>query len=238
MGSPRSGTDARRRTVRSFVTRAGRLTGAQQRALTEQWPRFGVDFGAGRLDLAALFGNDAPCTLEIGFGNGEHLAARAQAEAGRNFLGLEVYRPGIGCLLRVAGAAELGNVRVIAHDAVEVLREQIALGVLDEVEILFPDPWPKKRHHKRRLIQAEFALLVATRLAAGGRLSLATDWEPYAEQMRLVLDACPLLERGGAAGVTSRVPTRFERRGKDLGLRVHNLLYLRLLTHRISAGGP
>ncbi len=238
MGSPRSGTDTRLRTVRSFVTRAGRLTGAQQRALTEQWPRFGVDFGPGRLDLAALFGSGRPCTLEIGFGNGEHLAGRAQAEPERNFLGLEVYRPGIGCLLRAAAAAELGNLRVIAHDGVEVLREQIAPDALDEVEILFPDPWPKKRHHKRRLIQAEFALVLATRLAAGGRLRLATDWEPYAEQMRLVLDACPLLERGGPAGAMSRAPTRFERRGKDLGLKVHDLLYLRRLTHRISARGP
>src|SRR5258708_4864226 len=194
MGAPRSGTESRLRTVRSFVTRAGRLTGAQQRALTEQWPRFGLDFSASRLDLAALFGNGRPCTLEIGFGNGEHLAGRAQGEPERNFLGLEVYRPGIGCLLRTAAAAELGNLRVIAHDGVEVLREQIAPDALDEVEILFPDPWPKKRHHKRRLIQAEFALVLATRLAAGGRLRLATDWEPYAEQMRLVLDACGVLE--------------------------------------------
>jgi tRNA (guanine-N7-)-methyltransferase len=236
MGS-RSGTDTRFRTVRSFVTRAGRLTGAQQRALAEQWPRFGVDFGAGRLDLPLLFGNGNPCALEIGFGNGEHLAGRAQTEPERNFLGVEVYRPGIGRLLRAAAAAELGNVRVIAHDAVEVLREQIAPGALEEVEILFPDPWPKKRHHKRRLIQAEFALLVATRLAGGGRLRLATDWAPYAEQIRLVLDACPLMEREGDAGVISRAPTRFERRGTDLGLTVHDLVYLRLLTHRISARG-
>ncbi len=238
MGSPRSGTEARLRTVRSFVTRAGRLTGAQQRALIELWPRFGIDLGAGRLDLAVLFGNGRPCTMEIGFGNGEHLAGRAQAEPERNFLGVEVYRPGIGSLLRAAAAAELRNVRVIAHDAVEVLGEQIAPDALDEVEILFPDPWPKKRHHKRRLIQAEFVRLVATRLAEGGRFRLATDWEPYAEQMRLVLDACPLLERGEAAGVTSRAPTRFERRGTGLGLTVHDLLYLRSLTHRISTTGP
>jgi tRNA (guanine-N7-)-methyltransferase len=238
VGSPRSGTETRHRTVRSFVTRAGRLTGAQQRALAEQWPRFGVDFSAGRLDLAALFGNSRPCTMEIGFGNGEHLAGRAQAEPARNFLGVEVYRPGIGGLLRAADAAELDNVRVIAHDAVEVLREQIAADALDEVEILFPDPWPKKRHHKRRLIQAEFVRLVASRLGGGGRLRLATDWEPYAEQMRLVLDACPLLERDGAAGATNRAPTRFERRGTELGLTVHDLLYLRTLTHRISTSGP
>jgi tRNA (guanine-N7-)-methyltransferase len=240
MGSPPSGPETRLRTVRSFVTRAGRLTAAQQRALTEQWPRYGVDFSAARLDLAALFGNARPCTMEIGFGNGEHLAARAQAEPERNFLGVEVYRPGIGALLRVVGAAELSNVRVIAHDAVDVLRERIAADALDEVELLFPDPWPKKRHHKRRLIQAEFVQLVATRLSGGGRFRLATDWEPYAEQMRLLLDACPLLEREDAASAGSRAPTRFERRGTALGLKVHDLLYLRAraLSQRISAPGP
>jgi tRNA (guanine-N7-)-methyltransferase len=238
MGSPPSGIQARLRTVRSYVTRAGRLTGAQQRALAELWPRFGVDFGATPLDLTALFGNGRPLTLEIGFGNGEHLAGRAQAEPERNFLGVEVYRPGIGSLLRAAAAADLGNVRVIAHDAVEVLREQILPDALDEVELLFPDPWPKKRHHKRRLVQAEFVLLVATRLIGGGRFRLATDWEPYAEQMREVLDTCPLLAREGAASPGSRAPTRFERRGRNLGLTVHDLLYRRGLPHRISTSGP
>src|SRR5260221_14467289 len=123
MGSPRSGTDTRLRTVRSFVTRAGRLTGGQQRALTEQWPRFGVDFNASPLDVAALFGNGRPCTLEIGFGNGEHLAGRARAEPEPNFLGLEVYRPGIGCLLPAPAAAQLCHLRVLSPDAAQVLRE-------------------------------------------------------------------------------------------------------------------
>ena len=235
---PRPDTDTRRRTVRSFVTRAGRLTGAQSKAIAEHWLRFGVDFSASRLELATLFGNKSPCTLEIGFGNGEHLAGRAQAEPMRNFLGVEVHRPGIGRLLRVAAEAGLDNVRVIAHDAVEVLREQIAPGALDEVEILFPDPWPKKRHHKRRLIQAGFAGLVATRLRVGGRLRLATDWEAYAEQMRLVLDGCPLLEGAAPAGAETRAPTRFERRGADLGLKVHEFEYQRSLTQRISNRGP
>src|SRR5579862_6000893 len=164
------------RAVRSYVTRAGRLTDAQQRALIELWPRFGVPFGPTVLDLGSLFTRAAPCTMEIGFGNGEHLAARARAEPDRNFLGVEVHRPGIGHLLRAAAAAELGNLRVIEHDAVEVLAEQVAPGALDEIQILFPDPWPKKRHHKRRLIQPGFALLAASRLRMGGRIRLATDW--------------------------------------------------------------
>src|SRR5712675_2190321 len=208
MDLPRPGTDTRQRTVRSFVTRAGRLTGAQKKAIAEHWLHFGVDFSAARLELAALFGNGAPCTLEIGFGNGEHLAGRAQTEPERNFIG------------------------------VEVLREQIAPGALDEVEILFPDPWPKKRHHKRRLIQAEFVELVATALTAGGRFKLATDWEPYAEQMRAVLDACGFLEGVDPAGVNRRTPTRFERRGTGLGHRVHDFAYQRSLTQRISREGP
>lgn len=228
---PPTVSTASRRTVRSFVIRAGRVTDAQQRALAEQWPRFGVAFSAATLDLAALFGRRAPCTLEIGFGNGTHLAARALAEPARDFIGVEVHRPGIGHLLRAAAAANLANLRVIDHDAVDVLHAQIAPGALDEVQILFPDPWPKKRHHKRRLIQPEFAALAATRLAVGGRLLLATDWAPYAEHMRLVLDACPMLEpvavtpaAGDAAG---RALTRFEQRGLRLGHAVTDLAYRR-----------
>ena len=182
-----------RRTVRSFVVRAGRITAAQQRALVELWPRFGLPAGDTVLDLGAVFGRHAPCTLEIGFGNGEHLRSRAQAEPARNFLGVEVHRPGIGHLLRAAAGADLNNLRVIDRDAVEVLQFQIAPDALDEVQILFPDPWPKKRHHKRRLIQPEFTALVATRLRIAGRLLLATDWAPYAEHMRLVLGECPHL---------------------------------------------
>jgi tRNA (guanine-N7-)-methyltransferase len=217
------------RAVRSYVVRAGRLTDAQQRALIELWPRYGVPFGEAVLDLAALFGRPGPCTLEIGFGNGEHLAARAQAEPARNFLGVEVHRPGIGRLLRAAAAAELDNLLIINHDAVEVLQQQIAPGALDQVQILFPDPWPKKRHHKRRLIQTDFALLAASRLRPGGQLHLATDWAPYAEHMRLVLDACPLLEPlvPQDAGSSRRDATRFEQRGLRLGHQVRDLMYRR-----------
>ena len=220
-----------RRAVRSFVMRAGRVTDAQQRALVELWPRFGVPFSDTLLDLAVLFGRQAPITLEIGFGNGEHLAARAQAEPTRNFIGAEVHRPGIGHLLRAAAAANLINLRIIDHDAVEILQYQIEPGELDEIQILFPDPWPKKRHHKRRLIQPEFAALAASRLRTGGWLRLATDWAPYAEHMRLVLDTCPLLTPLAGPASThetaGRVATRFERRGLRLGHRVSDLAYRR-----------
>jgi tRNA (guanine-N7-)-methyltransferase len=219
-----------RRTVRSFVMRAGRVTDAQKRALSELWPRFGVPFSEAELDLAELFGRTAPCTLEIGFGNGEHLAARALAEPRRNFLGAEVHRPGIGHLLRSAAAARLENLRVIAHDAVEVLEQQISPGALDEIQILFPDPWPKTRHHKRRLIQPGFAALAASRLRPGGLIRLATDWTPYAEHMGQVLDACPslgLVCDPQLAQLPGRVATRFERRGLRLGHPVLDLVYRR-----------
>jgi tRNA (guanine-N7-)-methyltransferase len=218
------------RAVRSFVRRAGRMTDAQQRALAELWPQYGVPAGEGPLEFASVFGRDAACTLEIGFGNGDHLAARAQAEPERNFLGVEVHRPGIGHLLRAAAAAKLANLRIVEQDAVEVLRARIAPEALDEAQILFPDPWPKKRHHKRRLIQPDFAVLVASRLRQGGRLHLATDWAPYAQHMRIVLDACPSLApltlRSGDSQVT-RVATRFEQRGLRLGHAVCDLVYER-----------
>lgn len=205
------------REVRSFVRRAGRQTPAQQRALIELWPRYGVADDGGLLDFGVLFGRDAPTTLEIGFGNGDHLAARALAAPERNFLGVEVHRPGIGHLLRAAAAANLANLRVAEQDAVVLLRERVLADALDEVQILFPDPWPKKRHHKRRLIQPEFAVLVASRLRRGGRLHLATDWEPYADQMRSVLEGCPLLATVTDERLTSRAVTRFEQRGLRLG---------------------
>ena len=221
-----------RRAVRSYVMRSGRLTDAQRRALEELWPRFGLAYGPSPLDLPALFGRKAPCTLEIGFGNGEHIAARARAEPSRDFLGVEVHRPGIGHLLRIAAESGLANLKIIDHDAVEVLRDQLAPGALDEIEILFPDPWPKKRHHKRRLIQPEFAALAASRLRNGGRLLLATDWAPYAEHMRITLSACPSLAPEGdsasTAAAKARIATRFEQRGLRLGHEVTDLVYSRL----------
>jgi tRNA (guanine-N7-)-methyltransferase len=223
---------APRRAIRSFVKRGGRITAAQQRALAELWPRYGVDYGTAALDLDALFGRRAPRTLEIGFGDGETLVALAAAHPERDYLGLEVHAPGVGhCLLRAAAAA-LGNLKVIQHDAVEVLETAIAPGALDEVLIYFPDPWPKKRHHKRRLVQRPFVALLATRLRAGGRLRLATDWSPYAEWMREVLDASAEFrnvagERGYVPRPAERPVTKFERRGTRLGHEARDLEYQR-----------
>jgi tRNA (guanine-N7-)-methyltransferase len=225
-------SDTPPRSVRSYVMRAGRITVAQQRALAELWPRYGIDFEPTPLDLDRLFARRAARTLEIGFGNGEHLIERARREPERDFLGVEVHTPGVGRLLLAAAAAGVEQLRVIAHDAVEVLGAQIAPASLDEVQLLFPDPWPKKRHHKRRLVQAPFARLVASRLKPGARWHIATDWEPYAEDMLQVLRGCPELENavpggGYAQAPPSRSATRFERRGVGLGHRVRELLFTR-----------
>jgi tRNA (guanine-N7-)-methyltransferase len=223
------------RAIRSYVVRAGRMTDAQRRALDQLWPRFGLEFQPLPLNLDDIFGRRAPRTLEIGFGDGEHLLERALVAPERDFLGVEVHPPGIGHLLLAAARAETTNLRVIAHDAVEVLRTQIPPDVLDEVQLLFPDPWPKKRHHKRRLLTDSFALLVASRLAPAGRFHAATDWLPYAEQMLSVLNDCPLLRNcsldGGFVGsqdVMTRRPTRFQRRGERLGHGVRELLFRRV----------
>jgi tRNA (guanine-N7-)-methyltransferase len=220
------------RPIRSFVMRGGRATVAQQRALCEQWPRYGLDYSPSALDLPTLFGRSAPRTLEIGFGNGEHLAALADRQSARDFIGVEVHPPGVGHLLQLAAAAELTNLRVSRHDAVEVLRDQIPSGSLDEVLVLFPDPWHKKRHHKRRLVNPAFATLIASRLATGGRLHLATDWEDYARQMIEVLDGEPaLVNCAGTGGLmprdAERAPTRFERRGERLGHAVFDMEFER-----------
>ena len=220
------------RAIRSFVTRAGRITEAQERALGELWPKYGVEFAPQPLSAQALFGREAPRTLEIGFGNGEHLLALAAAHPERDFIGVEVHRPGVGRLLLGLEKAALGNVRLVCHDAVEVLEQQIPRGFLDELLILFPDPWPKKRHHKRRLIQGPFTALAAARLAHGGVLRLATDWEPYALEMLEVLthtaDLENLSEYGGfMARPSERAPTRFERRGERLGHAVWDLAFRR-----------
>jgi len=221
------------RPIRSFVMRAGRMTVGQSRALEDLWPRYGVEFSPQVLSLDALFGRSAPRTLEIGFGNGEHLAALAAAHPERDYLGIEVHRPGVGHLLMLTAANNLTNVRTSTHDAVEVLGEQIAPGSIDEVLVLFPDPWHKKRHHKRRLIQPPFVELIASRLRAGGVLRLATDWEEYALQMLEVLGAASALFRNlSPAGdwmprPEERAPTRFEKRGARLGHGVWDLAFER-----------
>ena len=216
------------RSIRSFVTRGGRITAAQERALTALWPKYGVAFGMQLLEVRALFGRDAPLTIEIGFGNGDNLLALAAAHPARDFLGVEVHRPGVGRLLLGLEERRLANVRVICHDAVEVFERQIAPQSVHEILILFPDPWPKKRHHKRRLIQRPFADLAVSRLTHGGVVRLATDWQPYALEMLATLIATPGLENLAADGAfvprpAERAPTRFERRGERLGHEVWDL---------------
>jgi tRNA (guanine-N7-)-methyltransferase len=223
-----------RRPIRSFVLREGRLTAGQERAFAELWPRWGCDWRPGeRLHLPALFGNARPVVLEIGFGNGESLAQMAAAELGRNFLGLEVHRPGVGHLLLEIERLALTNLRVLRQDAIALLRDGLAPASLAAVHLYFPDPWPKKRHHKRRILQPSFVALVARVLASGGLFHVATDWEPYAEHMLTVLDAADDLfvnsaGRGHyAPRPASRPMTKFERRGERLGHRVRDLIYVR-----------
>lgn len=224
--------DLRQRAIRSFVVRAGRMTSGQQRAMAQLWPRFGIEYSPQPLDLDAVFGRRAPRVMEVGFGNGEHLAQLASRSPEQDFIGVEVHPPGVGQLLLRIESAGLSNLRASRHDAVEVLENQIAPGSLHGLLVLFPDPWHKKRHHKRRLVNPAFAHLAASRLAPGGVLHLATDWEPYAHWMLEVLEAQPLLENLSDPGRWAlrdplRQPTRFERRGERLGHAVHDLRFRR-----------
>jgi tRNA (guanine-N7-)-methyltransferase len=219
-----------RRGIRSYVLRQGRTSPAQSRAVETLLPRFGVAYQTVPIDLTAHFGRGAPKVLEIGFGMGETTASIAQALPDTDFLGVEVHTPGVGALLRHIEARNLANVRIVQHDAVEVVRHMIAPDSLAGIHVFFPDPWPKKRHHKRRLIQPPFVALLASRLRPGGYLHLATDWEEYALQMLSVLSAEPLLDNtaaGFASRPTYRPPTKFEQRGLKLGHDVWDLLFRR-----------
>ena len=230
MTASRPAADGPRRPVRSYVLRAGRVGSGQQRALAELGPRFVLPFQPQPLDAAAIFGRRAPLVLEIGFGMGDATAAIAAARPDTDFIGVEVHPPGVGALLRHIGERGLTNLRLIQHDAVEVLHHMVAPGTLAAVHVFFPDPWPKKRHHKRRLIQPSLVSLVASRLAPGGVLHCATDWEPYAEQMLEVLSAEPLLRNttaGWAPRPDYRPLTRFEVRGLRLGYAVRDLVFTR-----------
>jgi tRNA (guanine-N7-)-methyltransferase len=233
MTDPRPETPAvLQRRVRSFVRREGRLTTGQQRALDSLWPRFGIAPDGGPIEAARVFGRTAPVTLEIGFGNGESLAWQAEHRPERDFIGIEVHRPGVGHLLGEIERRGLGNIRIFNEDAVEVLEQSIPPDSLDTVQIFFPDPWHKKRHHKRRLIQPAFLRLIASRLRPGGLLHLATDWDDYARQMQSVLrEAAALFEPDGPQPIPERPAhrpaTRFERRGERLGHRVSDFLYRR-----------
>jgi len=218
------------RSVRSYVLRAGRMGTGQARALAELGPRFLIPYRVEPLDLEAAFGRAAPKVAEIGFGMGDSTARIAAARPDTDYLGIEVHTPGVGALLKRIGESGLTNLRIVQHDAVEVLAHMIPDAGLDGVHIFFPDPWHKKRHHKRRLIQPAFVALLAQKLKPGAYLHLATDWEDYARQMLAVLSACPLLENTApdyAPRPEYRPLTKFENRGLRLGHGVWDLVFRR-----------
>jgi tRNA (guanine-N7-)-methyltransferase len=228
-------TQVHHRPIRSFVLREGRLTPAQERAFGELWPSFGIDWHAGgHLDLPGLFGNAKPVLLEVGFGNGETLAELAERHPEHSYLGIEVHRPGVGHLLLEIEKRGLANLRVCRHDAVEILEQGLGAASLDGVYLLFPDPWPKKRHHKRRILTPELVRQLARVIRPGGFFHAATDWEPYAEQMlTLLTDADKLFENLAGPGSfyprpAGRPLTKFERRGARLGHAVRDLIFRRL----------
>lgn len=229
-GLPR--LESRRKSIRSYVVRAGRMTEGQRKAFERFWPGFGLSLDDGRLDYDAVFGRRAPRVLEIGFGMGDSLLRMAGDEPDKDFIGIEVHPPGVGALVNNAGKAGIRNLRIYLADAVDVLDECIPEASLARVQIYFPDPWHKKKHHKRRIIQSPLVALLASRLEMGGLLHLATDWEPYAEHMSEVLEAEPLLENCAEEGLFVERPsfrpvTKFERRGERLGHGVWDLLYRR-----------
>ena len=218
------------RPVRSFVLRAGRMGSGQVRALQTLGPQFILPCQTGPLDWDQAFGRNAPRVLEIGFGMGQATAQIAAARPDLDFIGVEVHEPGVGALLREIGERGLRNLRIVQHDAVEVLQQMIAPAALAGVHVYFPDPWHKKRHHKRRLIQPDLVALLASRLQPGGWLHCATDWDDYAQQMLAVLGACPALHntaQGFAAKPEMRPLTKFEARGLRLGHGVWDLLFKR-----------
>jgi tRNA (guanine-N7-)-methyltransferase len=233
----------RARHIRSFVMRRGHLSDGQRRAHDRLLPAFGIPYQPAALDYRAAFGRVAPVVLEIGFGMGDSTAEIAAAHPQTDFLCIEVYTPGVGSLLRMVEERGLGNIRIVQHDAVEVLRDMVAPDSLAGVHVFFPDPWPKKRHHKRRLIQPAFVAALASRIAPGGYLHCATDWEDYAVQMLEVLGAEPLLENtvaDYAPRPDHRPPTKFERRGLRLGHGVRDLIFRRRHHETASDGavGP
>jgi tRNA (guanine-N7-)-methyltransferase len=221
---------APRRAIRSYVLRAGRMGSGQVRALAALAPRFVLPFQAVPLDATAVFGRNAPLVVEIGFGMGQATAQIAAMQPGTDFIGIEVHAPGVGALLQRIDEAGLANLRLVRHDAVAVLEQMIAPASLAGVQVFFPDTWHKKKHHKRRLIQPAFVALIASRLAPGGRLHCATDWQPYAEQMLAVLTAEPSLANtceGFAPRPDYRPLTKFEQRGLNLGHGVWDLVFTR-----------
>ena len=218
------------RSIRSFVLRQGRLSEAQARCYEEMMPRVGIPYRPAPLDLDRAFGRSAPRILEIGFGMGETTARIALAHPEQDYLAIEVHTPGVGSLCKQIAEQRIGNLRIMQHDAVEVMRDMIPEASLAGVHIFFPDPWPKKRHHKRRLVQPDFVALIASRLAPGGYLHCATDWEDYASQMLAVLGACALLQNTAADYAPRpgyRPLTKFEQRGLRLGHGVWDVVFRR-----------
>lgn len=225
-----SGGDTPRR-IRSFVLRTGRMTPAQQRGLEMHWPQWGLSLEQGALDGARVFGRAAPMVLEIGFGMGTSLLQMAQAAPEQNFLGIEVHRPGVGKLLHDMAEEGVDNIRVYCDDAVEVLQRCIADDSLATVQIFFPDPWHKKKHNKRRLIQPQFVQLLRTKLQVGGVLHVATDWQDYAEQILSVMNEAEGFSNcaeGYAPRPEHRPKTKFEQRGERLGHGVWDILFRKI----------
>jgi tRNA (guanine-N7-)-methyltransferase len=219
------------RTIRSFVRREGRLTPGQQRAINELWPQFALDEGDDLLDLNQLFNRKAPKVIEIGFGNGASLAEMAKSKPDTDFLGIEVHRPGVGQLLNLIDKNGLSNLRVACTDAVELLKHRIADNSLDRLQLFFPDPWHKKRHHKRRIIQPDFVKLLAKKIKLGGHLHMATDWQHYAEQMLTDFSDNTNFKNCADDKYIPRPDyrplTKFEHRGQKLGHGIWDLLYKR-----------
>lgn len=218
------------RAIRSYVIRGGRLTASQQHALETLWPVYGLEADK-TLDPVQVFGRQAPLVMEIGFGMGDSLLAMAKAHPDTDFIGVEVHRPGVGRLLHEIEAHQLKNLRIYCHDAKEVLRDCIADGSLSGIQIFFPDPWHKKKHHKRRLVQDAFVAEMRPKLCLGGKLHMATDWVPYAEHMMEVMSVAPHYRNAAGPGQyaldTGRPLTKFEKRGHRLGHAVHDLVFLR-----------
>ena len=220
----------RLRSIRTFVVRAGRMTPGQQRALEQQWPAMGLNLADGMIDYTQIFGRNAPTVLEIGFGMGDSLLAMAEAAPETNYIGIEVHHPGVGRLLSNAANAKLNNLRVYHEDALLVLNDCIADDSLDSIQLFFPDPWHKKKHNKRRMVQPEIAQTFRKKLKIGGCFHMATDWQPYAEHMMEVMNAAEGYRNRAGTGEYSPQPehrpdTKFQRRGEKLGHGVWDLVF-------------
>ncbi|MGY8869239.1 MAG: tRNA (guanosine(46)-N7)-methyltransferase TrmB [Pseudomonadales bacterium] len=218
------------RTVRSFVKRAGRTTEGQEKALEEVWPVMGLEIKDGPVDFNEVFGREAPVVLEIGFGMGDSLLEMASREPNKNFVGIEVHSPGVGRLLSNANEEGLTNIRIYAEDAVEVFKQCVPDNSLDTLQLFFPDPWHKKRHHKRRIVQSDFAQSIRKKLKVGGYFHMATDWENYAEHMMEIMSVAEGYTNKMGEGQYSPQPewrpvTKFQRRGERLGHGIWDLMF-------------